>query len=170
MLNHAMSGSSFPEPGLSIFRVLGLCHAVGWLTVLVAVATSQLTSEPAAVTDVELFDPKHYSASNLYGSRGGGTRLRLVGNGLLNPDGSFDATTVVTIGGQPATPVPFLSSSTQLVVDTPRVSDSTPDCCHEFKVRHDYTRKLRLCSTWLHVNIPVALGVSAIWSQQVAAS
>ena len=114
MLNHALSDSSLPEPGLSIFRLLGLCHAVGWLTVLVAVATSQLTSEPAAVTDVELFDPKHYSASNLYGSRGGGTRLRLVGNGLLNPDGSFDATTVVTIGGQPATLVPFLSSAHSL--------------------------------------------------------
>lgn len=104
---------------------------------LVAVASSQLTSglEPAAVTDVELFEPKHYSTSSLYGSRGGGTRLRLVGNGLLNPDGSFDTTIVVTIGGLPATLISFLSSSTQLVVDTPSVPDSTSNCCHEFKVR-----------------------------------
>lgn len=121
---------------MAVCRVMGLTHAVGFLFVLGAVASSQLTSdpEPAAVTAVELFEPKHYSTSNLYGSRGGGTRLRLVGNGLLNPDGSFDTTTVVTIGGYTAALVPFLSSSTQLVVDTPRVSDSTPDCCHEFKV------------------------------------
>lgn len=84
--------------------------------------TGQLTSDlesVAAVTSVELFEPLHYGSGSLYGSRGGGTRLSLKGNGLLSPDGSFDTTIVVTVGGYPATVIPFLSSDTQLVIDTP---------------------------------------------------
>lgn len=90
------------------------------LACLIAVVVSQDTkSGLAAVTSVELFEPLHYSTGNLYGSRAGGTRLRLVGNDLLNPDGSFDTSIVVTVGGRPATLIPFLSTSTQLVIDTP---------------------------------------------------
>lgn len=94
---------------------------VALLASLIAVVSSQINdnSAPSAVISVELFEPLHYSTSSLYGSRGGGTRLRLLGNDLLSPDGSFDTSIVVTIGGIPATVIPFLSSSTQLVIDTP---------------------------------------------------
>jgi hypothetical protein len=97
------------------------------------VPTADLPLGPTIV-DVELFEPLHYSPQDLHGSRGGGTRLRLVGNNLLNPDGSFDNTILVTVGGHQATVLPFLSSSTQLVIDTPAVPDETPQCCHAFKV------------------------------------
>lgn len=88
-----------------------------------------------SITDVELFEPKHYNPSFLSGGRGGGTRFRLLGNDLLNPDGSFDASVSVMLGGQRAFLIPFLSTATQLVIETPAKPASSSDCCHQFKVR-----------------------------------
>lgn len=87
-----------------------------------------------SITDVELFEPKHYSRSFLSGGRGGGTRFRLIGNDLLNPDGSFDASVSVMLGGQRAVLIPFLSTATQLVIETPAKLPWGSDCCHKFKV------------------------------------
>lgn len=88
----------------------------------------------AAVRDIQLFDPAHYDIYDLYGSRGGGTRVRLIGNDLLNPDGSFDTSIMVTVGGEHATLIPFLSTDKQLVIDTPPKAPGRQDCCHSFRV------------------------------------
>lgn len=125
-------------------RFLICCVAA--LTALTAFVASQqiddaattrrnlLSSATPAITDVELYEPEHYSPSTLSGGRGGGTRVRLLGNNLLNPDGSFDTSIIVTLGGQPAALVPFYSTSKQLVVDTPAKAPQAPDCCHSFQV------------------------------------
>lgn len=94
--------------------------------------SSQFT---AAIRDVQLFDPAHYSVTALYGSRAGGTRLRLIGNDLLLPDGSFDTSIIVTIAGEQATLIPFLSTDKQLVIDTPPKPPASPDCCYSVRVR-----------------------------------
>lgn len=88
----------------------------------------------AAVSDIQLFEPTHYDIHALYGSQGGGTRIRLLGNDLLNPDGSFDTSIIVTVGEEQATLIPFLSTGKQLVVDTPPQPQGVPECCHPFRV------------------------------------
>ena len=93
-----------------------------------------ILSATPGITGVELYEPEHYSPDTLLGGRGGGTRIRLLGNNLLNPDGSFDTSISVTVGGQPAALVPFFSTSRQLVVDTPAKPPQIPDCCHSFQV------------------------------------
>lgn len=94
----------------------------------------QSLAQSASVRDVQLFEPTHYGIHSLYGSHGGGTRIRLVGNDLLNPDGSFDTSIVVTVAGAQATLIPFLSTSTQIVIDTPPKPSRVLDCCHAFRV------------------------------------
>eukprot|EP00892_Ulva_mutabilis_P008260 jgi/Ulvmu1/5806/UM025_0061.1 len=128
----------------SVCRLL-VCYFAA-LTTLISIVTSQQLDSAAlarrrlalsatpGITDVQLYEPEHYSTTTLSGGRGGGTRLRLLGNNLLNPDGSFDTSITVSVGGQPATLVPFFSTSKQLVVDTPPKSPQSPDCCHIFEV------------------------------------
>lgn len=88
----------------------------------------------ATIHDVQLFEPIQHRSSDLYGSQNGGTRLALLGNNLLNPDGSFDNSIVVFIAGQQATVIPFLSTAWQVVIDTPAVPYSTPSYCHQIQV------------------------------------
>eukprot|EP00892_Ulva_mutabilis_P008261 jgi/Ulvmu1/5807/UM025_0063.1 len=107
------------------------------LSTLLQPAASQTAislSQSGSVTDIQLFEPAHYDSHHLYGSSGGGTRIRLLGNNLLNPDGSFDTSIVVTVAGAQATLIPFLSTSKQLVVDTPAKPSGISDCCHSVRV------------------------------------
>jgi hypothetical protein len=86
---------------------------------------------------VEIFEPMYIDKTSLYGSSGGGTRLALLGNGLLNPDGSFDSSIAVFIAGRQAEVIPFLSSATRLVVETPAIPFSEADKSHEIQVSHE---------------------------------
>lgn len=100
-----------------------------------ALLATQVYAE-AEIDDVNLFEHTYTSKTSLLGSRNGGTRIALLGSNLMNPDGSFDSSVRVTVGGYEATVLPFLSTPEKIVFDTPAVPENTVDCCHQFVVRH----------------------------------
>lgn len=78
--------------------------------------------------DVQLFEVPHHSTHYLYGSLGGGARIKLLGNDLCHSDGTFDTSIIVTVGGEQADVISSLSTDKQLVADTPPKPPDLEDC------------------------------------------
>lgn len=72
---------------------------------------------------------------SLYSGMEGGVRMIAKGRGLRTADGSFGGGVQVYVGSQPAAVVEFLSSSEQIVFDSPPMEDRQNAGSRSIKVR-----------------------------------
>lgn len=117
--------------GTSRLSTLAVCT----LALARATGAAAQANAPPRISAVELYEPLHASRWTLRGSLAGGTRLAISGDNFLAPDGTFDETLVVTVGGRVTPVIHFLSSGARLVLDTPPLPPEAEPCCHKLAVR-----------------------------------